>query len=271
MVLVTNVAVSFGKCRVPWSRQQAFMFTYGSIQQCCERCCSTNAPNERIRTNKFERENERIVTAANRKVNRMSQRVSWKYYSTSEGMIKRTEQQCYTHKPRKLRTKNHQPNNPTNARTIMIESSTERTNNHTVEPTSQQCVHYCWQSQIFFRVHHIDNSTNHHCSNIFGSSTYVTFIDFRRILSQVDVSCLPCLHYYVPWIHLHCKHLLCETRWPSVGVLNSRSLGSSLRWITVCGSCAKCAGPFHSRVKMGSMQETVWETWWNGNERWSSF
>lgn len=102
-----------------------------------------NEPNERIRTNKFERENERIVTAANRKVNRMSQRVSWKYYSTSEGMIKRTEQQCYTHKPRKLRTKNHQPNNPTNARTIMIESSTERTNNHTVEPTSQQCVHYC--------------------------------------------------------------------------------------------------------------------------------
>ena len=78
------------------------------------------------RTSKFERENERIVTAANRKVNRMSQRVSWKYYSTSEGMIKRTEQQCYTHKPRKLRTKNHQPNNPTNARTM---------NDRIIEPT----------------------------------------------------------------------------------------------------------------------------------------
>ena len=142
MVLVTNVAVSFGKCHVPRSRQQAFMFTYGSIQQCCERCCSTNAPNERIRTNKFERENERIVTVANRKVNRMSQRVSWKYYSTSEGMIKRTEQHCYTHKPRKLRTNNHQPNNPTNART-MNDRIIDRTNNHTVAPTSQQCDHYC--------------------------------------------------------------------------------------------------------------------------------
>ena len=191
-------------------------------------------------------------------------------------MIKRTEQQCYTHKPRKLRTNkwvfeatNHQPNKHESNQCTNHELSNhiERTNNHTVEPTSQQCVHYCWQSQIFFRVHHIDNSTNHHCSNIFGSSTYVTFIDFRRILSQVDVSCLPCLHYYVPWIHLHCKHLLCETRWPSVGVLNSRSLGSSLRWIAVSGSCAKCTGPFHLRVKVGSMQGTIWETWWNDNER----
>ena len=114
------------------------MFTYGSIQQCCERCCSTNAPNERIQTNKFERENERIVTAANRKVNRMSQRVSWKYYSTSEGMIKRTEQQCYTHKPRKLRTNNHQPNNPTNARTMndrIIDRPNEQSHRRTNEPT----------------------------------------------------------------------------------------------------------------------------------------
>ena len=107
-----------------------------------QRTLPTNAPNERIRTNKFERVNERIVTAANRKVKRMSQRVSWKYYSTSEGMIKRTEQQCYTHKPRKLRTNNHQPNNPTNART-MNDQIIDLTNNHTVEPTGQQCVHYC--------------------------------------------------------------------------------------------------------------------------------